>query len=245
MRTRLIAALLALLLAAGGTMALIAYVRGADARALEGTRTVNVLVATQSIPRNTPAKSLVGLVEAKALPEMAVLPDRVTSLDQLADQVALTELLPGEQLVRARFADAATARSLQDSGLPEGMQEVTVLLEPQRAIGGHVAAGDTVGVFLSFGDPESTHLKFQKVLVTRVQAAPMVKAGGEDVDAAAADTGPGPLPSGNYLVSLAVNAAMAERVVFASEFGTIWLSNEPLNADESGTSVVNRESVYK
>lgn len=245
MRTRLAAALLALLLAAGGTVALIAYVRGADARALEGTRTVNVLVATQAIPRNTPAKSLVGLVAVKALPEMAVLPDRVTSLDQLGDQVALTELLPGEQLVHARFADVATARSRQDSGLPEGTQEVTVLLEPQRAIGGHIAAGDTVGVFLSFAEPESTHVKFHKVLVTRVQAAPMAKAGGEETASAAADAGPAPLPSGNYLVSLAVNAPMAERIVFASEFGTIWLSSEPLNADESGASVVNRESVYK
>lgn len=245
MRTRLIAALLALLLAAGGTAALIAYVRGADARALEGTRTVNVLVATQSIPRNTPAKALVGLVAVKALPEMAVLPDRVTSLDQLADQVALTELVPGEQLVRARFADVATARSQQSSGLPEGMQEVTVLLEPQRAIGGHIAAGDTVGVFLSFGEPESTHLKFQKVLITRVQAAPLPNEGAEGADAAVVDAGPAPLPSGNYLVSLAVNAPMAERIVFASEFGTIWLSNEPLNADESGASIVNRESVYR
>lgn len=245
MRTRLIAAVLALLLAAGGTVALIAYVRGADARALEGTRTVNVLVATQAIPRNTPAKSLVGLVAVKALPEVAVLPDRVTSLDQLADQVALTELLPGEQLVRARFADVVTARSQQSSGLPEGMQEVTVLLEPQRAIGGHIAAGDTVGVFLSFEEPESTHLKFQKVLITRVQAAPLPNVGSEGADAAVVDAGPAPLPSGNYLVSLAVNASMAERIVFASEFGTIWLSNEPLNADESGASIVNRESVYR
>ncbi|WP_430332003.1 Flp pilus assembly protein CpaB [Rhodococcus sp. ACT016] len=242
MRTRLIAAIAAVVLAVVGTTALIAYVRGADARALEGTRTVDVLVATQPIPKNTPAASLVGTVAAKELPEMAVLPDRVTSLDQLAGQVAITDLLPGEQLVRARFADPATARSKDQGGLPEGMQEVTVLLEPQRALGGHIAAGDTVGVALSFQPPVreyNTHLRMQKVLVTRVQAAPMPAK-----DEKAADDGPAPMPTGELLVTLAVTAPDAERVIFAAENGKLWLTNEPLTANESGTSIVAPGSVY-
>ncbi|MXI26406.1 pilus assembly protein CpaB, partial [Escherichia coli] len=45
MRTRIIAAICAIVLAVAGTLALISYVRGADARALAGTRTVDVLVA--------------------------------------------------------------------------------------------------------------------------------------------------------------------------------------------------------
>ena len=44
MRRRLIAALAALVLAATGAVVLLAYVRGADARALAGTETVDVLV---------------------------------------------------------------------------------------------------------------------------------------------------------------------------------------------------------
>src|ERR671917_139673 len=63
--------------------------------------------------------------------------------------------------------------------IPEGLQEVTVPLEPARALGGRIAAGDTVGVFLSF-DPfdigntgektaNVTHLELHKVVVTRVQ----------------------------------------------------------------------------
>ena len=244
MRTRIIAAIAAVVLAAVGTMALIAYVRGADARALEGTRTVNVLVATQPIPRNTPAESLVGLVAVKALPEMAVLPDRVTSLDQLAGQVAITDLLGGEQLVRARFADPATARSKDQGGLPEGMQEVTIQLEPQRALGGHVAPGDTVGVFISFSPPikeYNTHLRFQKVLVTRVQGAPLPATEGGSAEA---EGGPAPMPAGDYLISLALDAHDAERVVFAAENGRIWLSNEPLSANEAGASIVDPGSAY-
>ncbi|MFM1726400.1 RcpC/CpaB family pilus assembly protein [Rhodococcus sp. PAM 2766] len=245
MRTRIIAAICAVVLAVVGTLALISYVRGADARALEGTRTVDVLVATETIPRNTPATSLVGLVAVKKLPEMAVLPERVTSLDQLSGKVALTDLLPGEQLVSARFADPATARSQDQGGIPEGMQEVTVLLEPQRALGGHIAPGDTVGVFMSFSPPVKnyeTNLRLHKVRVTRVQGT-FSKA--EEGDSNAVDAAPSPAPKEAFLVSLAVDVPMAERVVFAAEHGTIWLSNEPLSSNEAGASVVSPEGVFR
>ncbi len=245
MRSRLVAAALAVLLALGGTLALIAYVRGADARALAGTRTVDVLVATQMIPKSTPAKSLVGMVAVKKLPEMAVLPDRVTSLEQLSGKVALTDLLTGEQLVSARFADPATARSQDQGGIPEGMQEVTVLLEPQRALGGRIAPGDTVGVFMSFSPPiknYETHLRLQKVRVTRVQGT-LAKASEEESNAG--DSAPSPAPDDAFLVSLAVDVPMAERVLFAAEHGKIWLSNEPLSANEAGASVINPEGIFR
>ena len=50
-----------------------------------------------------------------------------------------------------------------------------MLLEPQRVVGGRLAAGDTVGVYLSlvFQDgTATTHAVQHQVLVTRVQGAP-------------------------------------------------------------------------
>ncbi|MCU7533228.1 Flp pilus assembly protein CpaB [Prescottella equi] len=185
------------------------------------------------------------MVAVKKLPEMAVLPDRVTSLDQLSGRVALIDLLAGEQLVSARFADPATAHSQEQGGLPEGMQEVTVLLEPQRALGGHLAPGDTVGVFMSFSPPiknYETHLRLQKVKVTRVQGA--VTAGDEKVSEAD-KLASSPAPTESLLVSLAVDVPMAERVLFAAEHGKIWLSNEPMSANESGATVINPEGVFR
>lgn len=245
MRSRIVAAALAVILAVGGTLALVAYVRGADARALAGTRTVDVLVATQTIPKNTPATSLVGMVAVKKLPEMAVLPDRVTSLEQLSGKVALADLLSGEQLVSARFADPATARSQEQGGIPEGLQEVTVLLAPQRALGGHVAPGDTVGVFMSFSPPiknYETHLRLQKVKVTRVQGT-LAKA--DEKSSNPDESAPSPAPTEGFLVSLAVDVPMAERLLFAAEHGKIWLSNEPISANESGATVINPEGVFR
>ena len=37
------------------------------------------------------------------------------------------------------------------------------------------------------------------------------------------------------MVTLAVTAAKAEKIVFAAENGTIWLSNEPTDAVATGT----------
>ena len=62
MRRRLIAAFAALVLLFAGTVVLLAYVRGADARALAGVRTTEVLVADQVIPEGTPADQLGALV---------------------------------------------------------------------------------------------------------------------------------------------------------------------------------------
>ena len=49
--------------------------------------------------------------------------------------------------MKARFTGAGTAAA---SKATEGLLQVTVPLEPERALGGNIRAGDTVGVLLSF-----------------------------------------------------------------------------------------------
>ena len=44
------------------------------------------------------------------------------------------------------------------------------------------------------------------------------------------------------LVTVATTAPIAEKIVYAATFGSIWLSNEPLTADESGTQVVDGDA---
>jgi len=54
---------------------------------------------------------------------------------------------------------------------------------------------------------------------------------------------PGNAPSGQLLVTLALDAPSVERVVFAAERGSIWLSLEPDNAGSTGDKVVTRSNV--
>jgi pilus assembly protein CpaB len=128
--------------------------------------------------------------------------------------------------------------------VPDGLQEISVLLEPQRAVGGRLVAGDTVGVFVSltFEDGTATsHEVLHHVLVTQVQGAPAVPTG-ESGDPQTASSGPA--PSGSLLVTLALQAGDAETVVFGVEHGTLWLSLEPEGASTDGTEITHQGNVY-
>ncbi len=238
---RLLAALAALLLAAVGTVVLIAYVRGADARALEGVQTVEVLVVDEGIAAGTRGEDLADRVRSELVPAKTAVEGRVTDLGEIRGLVASVELQPGEQLLAARFDDPAELRTPGTVPVPEGMQEISVLLEPQRVVGGRLAAGDTVGVYLSlvFQDgTATTHAVQHQVLVTRVQGATTVAEDGE------ATTVAGGAPATALMVTVAVAARDAGQIVFGQEHGTLWLSLEPEGADTSGAQVLTQGNVY-
>jgi pilus assembly protein CpaB len=245
-RRRLLAAAAALVLALVGTVVLVGYARGADQRAMAGMTTVRVLVVTGPVAAGTPAEELAPLVRTDVLPSVAVVPGRVTDLADLAGQVATTDLQPGEQLLAGRFAAPESLQAPGTVAVPAGAQEVSVLLEPQRAAGGRLAAGDTVGVLLSLSLADgtgTTHTVLHQVLVTQVQGAPVVAAAGTDGEPATVASS-GAAPAASLMVTLAVSAAAAETVVFGAEHGTLWLSLEPGTADPDGTAVVTEDTVY-
>ncbi|NEK60448.1 hypothetical protein GCU56_21555 [Geodermatophilus sabuli] len=242
MRRRLLAAAAALVLVVAGTAVLLAYVRGADARALAGVRTTEVLVVDRLVPEGTPADALADAVRTELLPVKAVPGGAVTDLESLAGQVATVDLQPGEQLLTARFAVPGDLLAPGTIAAPAGTSELTVLLEPQRAVGGRLAAGDTVGVYVSleFEDgTAATHGVLHRVLVTQVQGAPAPADAGTDTASAG-----GAVPSQSLLVTLALRAEQAEGVVFGIEHGTLWLALEPEDVDTAGTEVLTQVTVY-
>jgi pilus assembly protein CpaB len=242
-RRRLLAAVAALVLLVVGTLVLVAWVNGAENRALAGVQTVEVLVADQVIPEGTPAAQLADLVRIETLPAKAALAGRVTDLSALAGQLATVDLEPGEQLLSSRFARPDDLPVPGTVAVPEGLQEVSILLEPQRAVGGRLAAGDTVGVYLSqtAGDVKQTHVVLHRVLVTQVQGAP---AAPDPAAEAAAGTVSSSAPASSLMVTLAIAAKDAETVVFGAEHGTVWLSLESEGAETSGTRVLQPDNVY-
>lgn len=242
MKRRLIAAVAAILLGSMGALLLVNYVGGADERALAGTKTVNVLVVAKTIVAGTPAEGLAKSVSTKALPALAVVAGTVTDLDQISGQVTTTDLQVGEQLLASRFVDPKSLAKSDELKIPNGMQQVSVLLPSQRALGGYLTAGATVGLFISTpkedGKPAQTHLALHKVLVSRVEGGNAPAPPTEEEKAAS----PAPQSEG-VMVTLVASAPDAERVVFAAEYGTIWLALEPSDAKETGTRVVTAKNV--
>lgn len=236
---------LAVVLAAVGALLLTSYVRSAADRAAAGEALVPVLVAAGPVPAGTPAADLAALVTTVEVPAGARAADAVTDLAELAGRRAGTELVAGEQLLASRFLAPGEA----GAGIDGDLLQVTVRLDPERAIGGHLATGDRVGVLLSF-DPSTgadgsqtasmTHLALHEVHVVRVQ---------HDTSAGAAPAvgttdGPEIAPTGAFLVTLAVDAPSAAQLVFAAEHGSVWLSHEPAAAPDGGTPVIDLGNVF-
>ena len=243
MRRRLLAAFAALVLLVTGTLVLLAYVRGADARALAGTRTVEVLVVEQLVPEGTSGDDLAGSVRTVTMPAMAAIDGRVTDLSNLAGLVATVDLQPGEQLLASRFQRPDDLQAPGTVAVPAGLQELSVLLEPQRVAGGRIAAGDTVGVYLSQVLPDGTpqtSAVLHGVLVSQVQGAPTEAPAQDGTEEAAAAT-----PSASLLLTLALTSKDAETVVFGMEHGTLWLSLETDGDDASGTRVLDPNTIYQ
>jgi len=242
---RLLAAFAALVLLVTGTLVLVAYVGGANARALAGTRTVEVFVVDKEIPEGTSGDQLEDFVSTESFPAMAVPPGRVTDLADLSGRVASVDLLVGEQLVNRRFVRPGDRQVPGTVEVPEGLQEISVLLEPQRVIGARLSAGDTVGVYLSQKLPDGsgqTSAVLHSVLVSQVQGAPApvdpAAEGGTETVAAAG------MPATSLMVTLALPAKDAETVVFGMEHGSLWLSLETEGDETGGTRVLDPGTIY-
>ncbi|GAB2764883.1 Flp pilus assembly protein CpaB [Sinomonas soli] len=239
MKSRLVAGAAALAAAILGVILVLAYANGADARAMAGLQPTQVLVVVKPIPAGTAAEKIKDSLQLRTLPAEAIAPTALRSLDGTAGKVTTADLSEGEQLLADRLA---TPQALAEPGtvpVPAGLQEVSFQLDAQRAVGGRLAAGDTVGLFLSFdkgavpsGGPESTSLTYAGMLVTSVQRAP------QTTESATVT------PTTPFIITVAANASQASRIVFASEFGKIWLSKQPAGSAQPGPGPIDRGKVY-
>lgn len=267
MTKRIIAIVAAVTLAAVGTLVLVLYVRSAEERALAGEETVDVLIVDTDVPLGTAAEALADRTRVERIPVKVQAAGAVADLDVLAGQVTTAPLVAGEQVIAGRFVEPAELVAVE---IPDGLLEVTVSLTPDRVVGGVLEPGDTVAVFSSFEDLEeeleegtndaedaesevrstdTTHLILHKVLVSNVQGERGRAAGAAAPAATTAADGDEEeeqsAPSNNLLVTLAVDAPSAERVVFTAEHGTMWLALEPDDAPEDGTRVQTEGTIYQ
>jgi pilus assembly protein CpaB len=275
MSRKWIGVVIAIVLAAVGTWVLVRYVQGAENRALEGEETVQVLVVDAPVSAGTAAEDMSGDVRVELVPVKVQAPGSLGSvedLDSLGDLVASVDLIPGEQVIEARFITPQTLEELDDVVVPDGLLEVTLSLSPERTVGGVLRPGDHVAVFASFQPftidevepganeetgldtedpsspdlsrktPSTTHIILHKVLLTNVQVEELPQENTSE------DSGISTLevsPTGNLLVTLAMLPENVERFVYTAEFGTVWLADESDTVSETETMIQDRLTVYE
>ena len=189
----------------------------------------------------------------------------VTDLATLGSKVAAVALVPGEQLLSTRMVEEKSFLGPSRIQVPAGLQELTLKLPIERVAGGKVTAGDTVGVFLSLeqatdtgadGQPgaksSKTQLSFHKVLVTAAQFSngTAAQTGNPAPRREPARSPPRPAPPRHRPTKRTSSPSpgtrpTAERIVFAAEFGKVYLSKEPGDAVEEGASYVDSSRLFR
>jgi pilus assembly protein CpaB len=259
MKRRLFAVLVAIVLAAVGCLAVVAYVRGADRRALAGREAVWTLVATKRIPAGTTGAQIRdgGYAQRVAMPAATVPVDSVEAIDdQLAALAVTADLQPSQLLLRGMFGEST--RVSGGLALPDGKLAVSVEMTAAARVAGFVRPGSKVAIFDTFtlrdgkgrvpsGARLSDNYEYNhatRVLLPRVE----VLAVGERGTTGAATSTPAEAGTTKdtakagltLLVTLAANQDEAEKLIHASLTGTLSLALlDDTAAIEPGAGVDN------
>ncbi|WP_427129821.1 RcpC/CpaB family pilus assembly protein [Pseudarthrobacter sp. S9] len=231
---------------------------------MASTETENVYIVQKAIPAGASTDAIASSVTRRAVPKLALAENNVTDLASLGSKVTAVALMPGEQLLSSRMVEENAFLGPSRVQVPSGLQELTLKLPIERVAGGALKAGDTVGVFLSLEEAAAagadgqagtksskTQLTFHKVLVTAAQFSD-----GAATQTGTSDSGSGTSQAsstssskaqtdGTYLITLARNSADAERIVFAAEFGKVYLSREPGDALETSAGFVDTSRLFR
>jgi pilus assembly protein CpaB len=174
----------------------------------------SVLVASKMIQQGTSAAALASqdMYSPTSIIEKHVSPGALTDAAALTGKVAVTNILPGQQLTEADFAYQAGVVT----ELASNQRAVSIPLDSSHGLSGVLTSGDHVDVYSGFnaGAGAQVRLLISNVLVLAAEGGSSGVVGSSN--------------SGN--VVLAVNANEAAKVAYASDNGKIWLVLRPGNA---------------
>jgi pilus assembly protein CpaB len=241
-RTALLLA--ALGLAAIATLLIFLWLQGVNDRAIEGQEPVEVLVVTQPVAAGTTgtAASNAGAFELQTLPRDAVAEGAISSIDPIANQVALSPLFVGEQVLVQKFGAPASSAT---AAIPEGKIAVSINLGDPQRVAAFLAPGSNVAIFLTAeqttgaaaGEPAT------RVLIPTVQ---VIATGSTTTLTRTTTDSSGTQTEEQFpvaLLTLAVDQAQAEKIIYAQTLGELYFGlltdTSPAIRPGAGTSSAN------
>jgi pilus assembly protein CpaB len=192
-----------------------------------------VLVATGTIQKGTSAGVIAQEQLYKPTPILVknLASGAIVNAAALQGEVAVTDILPGQQLTQADFAPAARGVVGQ---LTPGQRAVSLALDPEHGLVGEVEPGDHVDVYGDFGGSANSGSNSASVVKLLIPNALVLKV-------PAGSTGLGGGSTGT--VVLAVSASQVGTLTYAGENGKVWLALRPGDATGSGQGLTTYNSV--
>jgi pilus assembly protein CpaB len=229
MGRRTILLITALVVAALGTALVFLYVRSADDRALAGQEQVQVLFATQQIPVGQSAEtaSTNGSLELRTVAANSVAEGALSDIDPIANEVALTTIFPGQQIVSAAFGDVTGVSAIP---IPDNLMALSLQLGDPERVAGFLGAGSEVAVFVTLSNPNpaaqgNDALSQQtSLLIPRVQVITVGNVQPVTQTTTTTDGQQNTEEIPRAIVTLAVDQEQAQRLIFASQQGQLYFT---------------------
>jgi pilus assembly protein CpaB len=239
MQSRVLAILIAVVLAVVATVALVVYVNAADDRAKANLDPVRVWVADKPITAGTSGVNAKnnGLIREVTVPRSSAVDGAVRALSQIETKRAEVNIVPGEQLLQSRWVNPEEVTGRRLLPIPEDHQALSIGLDLTKQVAGFVTPGDSVSMVLSMKRPrpggaavDSSQFLLQNIQVLAVGATALSNASSQG--------GGGRVNQGRgsqnlTAVTLSIPEDKVVKVVYAAEYGSIYLTLMPSQAEDA------------
>ena len=213
----------AVVVAALGTTLIYFYVNRTDERALKDQQTVDVLVAKSIIRAGTTglAAEQAGLLRFEPVPQRYVIEGALRSSGEISGLVAVADIFPGEQIVKAKFVQPGAGGALP---IPSGKVGMSFQLGDPQRVAGFVRPGADVAIFLTIntnkptgGGPPTTEtrLLLPKVSVLAIGPTTLRPATGNDANKEQVPTA---------ILTLALDQVQGQKMVYAAQHGQLYFA---------------------
>lgn len=227
-----------------GVLLLVNYVKGNEATdaAAGAVESRQVLVVQEPIPSGTTLDELLSERSTSFQTEFVPL-DHIAQgslinqqqLEDLGDVMVEVDLAPGEQLLASRFVSRESFSTRAASvSVPDGHHQVSFALSPTRSLGGLVRAGDDISVIASFAAHEDLG-NISAIILPSVEVI-NVQTDGEIAGSSGNPDAVNTAPTGNYLITVAVEPPELTKLSYAIDYGQIMIAAAPGVGAETAVS---------
>ena len=222
---RAIALIVAVVLAAVATVALVSYVQSAHNNGV--IKPVTAYVAKQGIPAGTSSTDIInkGLIETKTVPQSVVPVGAIGSLNDIQNKQTSVDIAAGEIILSTRFVNpgqVTPGSTTQLLNIPAGLQAISIEVSTVPGVANFIQQGDHVNLILQLTQgTQGPIVKFllQNILVLQVGTRVLVPpANGQPGGSSVQQT------TGKVDLTLAVGAKDAEKVALATLQGTVYFT---------------------
>ncbi len=194
------------------------------------TSFVDVVVAAKSIPEHITITE--DMVTISSVPEEALHPDALTSLDKVVGGISRSEIINGEQILSGRIATEDIKATLSYQ-IPDNMRAMTIPVGEVSGVANYIDVGDKVDILATYtfqvedgtGEEEDVSMTY-----TQLQNIEVMALGGLKGPATEGETQVVDQPA---TITILVNPQQAEVVAWATVNGSFHLTlRNPIDTDK-------------